>query len=99
MKTTVNFYEFRNWFEKNRPNNFSYDGLIALWEMLEEYEEGTGEEIEFDPIALCCEYSEYEDMQEFWNDYNKEDYPNEQSIMDATMYWAFGDGSFIIQQF
>jgi hypothetical protein len=99
MKTTVNFYQFQNWFEKNRPNNFSYDGLIALWEMLEEYEEGTGEEIEFDGIALCCEYSEYEDMEEFWLDYDKEDYPNEQSIMDATMYWAFGDGSFIIQQF
>jgi hypothetical protein len=99
MKTTICFNEFKNWFEKNRPNNFSYDGLIALWEMLEEYEEGTGEEIEFDGIALCCEYSEYEDMEEFWLDYDKEDYPDEQSIMDATMYWAFGDGSFIIQQF
>ena len=99
MKTTVNFYQFRNWFEKNRPNNFSYDGLIALWEMLEEYEEGTGEEIEFEPIALCCEYSEYDDIHEFWKDYDKEDYPNEQSIMDATMYWAFGHDRFIIQQF
>jgi hypothetical protein len=27
--------------------------------MLEEYEDGTGEEIEFDGIALCCEYIEY----------------------------------------
>jgi len=99
MKTTVNFYQFRNWFEKNRPNNFSSDGLIALWEMLEEYEEGTGEEIEFDPIALCCEYSEYDDMHEFWKDYDKEHYPNEQSIMDATFYWAFGYDRFIIQQF
>ncbi len=99
MKTTVNFYQFKNWFEKNRPNNFSNDGLIALWEMLEEYEEGTGEEIEFDPIALCCEYSEYDDIHEFWKDYDKEDYPNEQSIMDATMYWDFGYDRFIIQQF
>lgn len=99
MKTTVNFYQFQNWFEKNRPNNFSYDGLIALWEMLGEYEDSTGEEIEFDPIALCCEYSEYDDIHEFWRDYDKEDYPNEQSIMDATMYWAFGYDRFIIQQF
>ena len=99
MKTTVNFYEFRNWFEKNRPNNFSYDGLIALWKMLEEYEDSTGEEIEFDPIALCCEYSEYDDMHEFWKDYDKEDYPDEQSIMDNTFYWAFGYDRFIIQKF
>ena len=46
MKKTVNFYEFRDWFEKNRPNNFSYSGLQTLWEMLEEYEDSTGEEIE-----------------------------------------------------
>jgi len=99
MKKTVNFYEFRNWFKQNRPDNFTYDGLVALWEMLEEYEDSTGEEIEFDPIALCCEYSEYEDMEEFWQDYDKEDYPDEDAIMDATMYYSFGYGSFIIQQF
>jgi len=99
MKTTIKFYEFRNWFDKNRPNNFSYDGLIALWEMIEEYEDSTGKEIDYDPIGLCCEYSEYEDIKEFWNDYDKEDYPDEQSIMDATYYWAFGKESFIIQRF
>jgi hypothetical protein len=38
-------------------------------------------------------------MQEFWLDYDKEDYPDEDSIMDATFYWAFGKNSFIIQQF
>jgi len=99
MKTTINFYEFRDWFEKNRPDNFTYDGLVALWEMLEEYEDGTGEEIEFDGIALCCDYIEYGSIERFWFDYDEEDYPDEQAIMDATMYWAFGDGSFIIQQF
>ena len=99
MKKTVNFYEFRDWFEKNRPNNFSYQGLQALWEMLEEYEDSTGEEIEFDPIALCCEYSEYDNIAEFWLDYNQDEYPDEDAIMDATMYYAFGYGSFIIQQF
>ena len=98
MKTTISKYEFCRWFEEHRPNNFSYEGRTALYEMLVNYEEDTDEEIEFDPIALCCEYSEYEDMEEFWKDYDKEDYPNEKSIMDATFYWAFGD-SFIIQQF
>lgn len=98
MIKTINFYEFRSWFEQNRPDNFTYEGLKALWEMLEEYEDSTGEEIEFDPISLCCEYAEYEDMEDFWNYYDKEDYPDEQSIIDATFYWAFGD-SFIIQQF
>jgi hypothetical protein len=68
--------------------------------MLKSYENDTDEEIEFDPIAFCCEYTEYEDMEEFWLDYDRKDYPDEQSIMDATFYWAFENGeSFIIQQF
>ena len=99
MKTTINEYEFCRWFEQNRPNNFSYDGLRALYDMLTSYEEDTGEEIEYDPIAFCCEYTEYENIEEFWQDYDKEEYPDEQSIMDNTFYWAFGDESFIIQQF
>ena len=33
-------------------------------------------------------------------DYDKEEYPDEESIMDATFYWAFENGdSFIIQRF
>jgi len=100
MKTSINQYEFANWFAEHRPNNFSPIGRLELYEMLKSYEEDTGEEIEFDPIAFCCEYREYQDMEEFWQDYEKEDYPDEESIMDATFYWAFGNGdSFIIQQF
>ena len=100
MKKTVTFREFDKWFHTHRPNNFSNEGLIALWEMFESYEEDTDEQIEFDPVAFCCEYTEYENIHEFWNEYNKEDYPNEAAIMDATHYWAFGhSGSFIILNF
>ena len=39
-------------------------------------------------------------MEEFWKDYDKKEYPDEESIMDATFYWAFEDGEgFIIQTF
>ena len=99
MKTTVNFYEFRNWFEKNRPNNFSRAGLMALWEYLDEYEESTGKEIEFDPIALCCEYTEYNNIDDFHLEYDSEKYPNTDEIMDYTNVYCFGTESFIIQNF
>ena len=99
MKTNVNYYTFREWFETNRPDNFSRYGLLALWEMLEEYEDSTGEEIEFDPIALCCEYDEYDNIEEFHKTYDKEDYPDIESIQDNTMVWEFGTESFIIQSF
>lgn len=58
MKTTVSLYDFRREFEQCRPNNFSYEGLNALFDYLEDYEEQTGEEIELDVIALCCDYAE-----------------------------------------
>ena len=97
MKTLVNIYEFVSWFTKHRPNNFSPLGRIALFEMMTNYEHDTGEEMEFDPIAFCCDYTEYKDMEEFWLDYDRQEYPDEKSIMDVTHYYAFGNSSFIIQ--
>lgn len=58
MKTTVSLYDFRREFEQCRPNNFSYEALGLLFAYFEELEEGMGEEIDFDVIAICCDYSE-----------------------------------------
>lgn len=58
MKTTVNFSEFRDLFQQIRPDNFSYEGLRHLFSWLEQYEEDTGEEMELDVIAICCDFSE-----------------------------------------
>jgi hypothetical protein len=59
MKQTINVYDFHDSFKRmGRGDQFSYAGLNVLWEYLEEYEESTGEEIELDVIAFCCDYSE-----------------------------------------
>jgi hypothetical protein len=58
MKQSINCHDFINAFDKLRPDNFSRSALILMFEYFEEYERDTGEEIEFDPIAICCEYSE-----------------------------------------
>ena len=50
-------------------NNFSYDGLEALFRYLDEMSEDTGEDIEFCPVSFCCEFSEY-NLEEFNNDYD-----------------------------
>ena len=55
--------------------------------------------IKFDPIAFCCEYSEYKNIQEFWQNYSQEDYPTIEKIRDNTSVIEFGKNSFIIQQF
>lgn len=59
MKTTINLYDFREAFRRaERENSFSYEGLEVLFNGLEEYEQDTGEEIELDVIALCCDFRE-----------------------------------------
>ena len=44
MKQSVNMYDFERAFKNFERDNFSYDGLKALFEYLEEYEEDTGED-------------------------------------------------------
>jgi hypothetical protein len=59
MKTTVSRYDFERAFvDADRKENFSYEALGLLFDYFESYEEETGEEIELDVIAICCEYSE-----------------------------------------
>ena len=99
MIDTISIYRFQNWFQEHRPNNFSRTGQVALFDYLEEYEDSTGEQIEFDPIALCCEYTEYENIGEFHLNYDAETYPDKDSIMDYTQLIEFGTESFIIQNF
>ena len=63
MKTTVSRYDFERAFvDAGRKDQFSYEALGLLFAYLEEYEESTGEEIELDVVALCCDY--YEDTLE-----------------------------------
>ena len=58
MKTTVNQAEFIDAFHRyDRYEQFGYDALCSLFDYLEQIEEDTGEEVELDVIALCCDYS------------------------------------------
>lgn len=58
MKQRVDFSTFESAFrDYNRLNNFP-TGLRELFTYLEEYEDSTGEEIELDVIALCCDFHE-----------------------------------------
>ena len=69
----MNEFDFKNEFKKIRPDNFSYDGLTALYDYLTQYEESCDTELEFDPIAYCCEFTEYENFKEIKQNYDVED--------------------------
>ena len=98
MKQTINEYQFTEAFKRIRPNNFSYEGLKALFEWFEELENDTGEEMELDVIAICCDFSEYESLKEYNNDYGKE-YEEIDEIADDTTLIKIDDERFIIQQY
>ena len=91
-------YDFERAFKNFERDNFSYDGLKALFEYLEEYEEGTGEEVELDVIALCCDYAEYDSLKEYNDDYGTK-YSEIDAIQDDTTLIKIDDNSFIIQQY
>ena len=69
MKETVNEHRFVDGFrECSRENNFSYEGRKAMYQYFTEIEHD-GFEIEYDPIAICCEYTEYESIKEYNENY------------------------------
>ena len=99
MIQTINEYQFADAFHKmDRGNQFSYDGLKALYDDLIIYEESSGNPIELDVIALCCDYREYESLKDFQEDYG-DDYESIDEIGQATTVIMIDDTSFIIQAF
>lgn len=99
MKQYIGFSQFCDGFRGSYENNFSYQGKRALFDYLENYEEETGEEIELDPVALCCEYSEYESLKDFQEQYSA-DYKSIENIEECTTVIPIeGTERFIVQDF
>ena len=99
MIQTISKSEFSTAFHTaGRGDNFTYRGLIALYDYLEEYEDSTGEQTELDVVELCGEYNEYEDLKEFQADYG-DDYQSIEDIEQQTQVIMIDDDSFIIQAF
>ncbi len=99
MINTVSQYDFVDAFKRLRPNNFSYEGLLALFDWFEMLEEDTDQQMELDVIAICCDFSEYHDLKEFQNDYGDE-YESLEDIENSTILIKINyEDRFIIQQF
>ena len=109
MKTTVHFDDFRHAFNAIRPDNFSREGLEQLFDYFESYERDTGEELELDVIAFCCEYSEdsYVDIASNYGlelDETDSERDQQQQVMNylcdnTSVIGSTSTGSFIYQNF
>jgi len=67
MKITLTTYDIANALSNDELAGFSRAGAFALAEYLEEYEESTCEEIDLDVIAMRCEFTEFESIED-WSD-------------------------------
>lgn len=76
MKTTITTSQAVDLLKADTNANWSRSGAFALVEYLEQLEEDTGEEIEFDAVAIRCDYSEYKSALEAANEYGFEPNPN-----------------------
>lgn len=67
VNTITSASQFVDEFKKSDTykDNFSYHGLQALYEYLDELSDQIGEDIELDVVAICCDYSEYENLEDF----------------------------------
>ena len=95
---TLTRFRFVDEFKKFRPDNFSYEGLHALYDYFDELSHDIGQPIEFDPISICCDFMEYESFKQLQEDYDK--------IIDfadleehTTVIRLEDSDGFIIQQF
>ena len=89
MKQTITENHFIDDFRKIRPSNFSYEGLKALYEYLTELEGDGGQQLEFDPIAYCCEFTEYEDIKDFQRQHgHPDDHPTKQYTIEEIRYFT-----------
>ena len=99
MKQSINVYQFDNAFrDMGRQDQFTCQGRHALYEWIEQLDKDCGTETELDVVALCCEFTEYESLSEFQDNYGSE-YDSLETINDHTIVIPIDDDSFIIQDF
>jgi hypothetical protein len=101
MKMTLTEWEFVHFMWK-ADTNFTLDGLRMLFHYLEGIEEATGEQIEFDPTALRCEFSEMSASEFVSNYVDKEMSPTEieDYLIDHTVYVGRTDGgNYVFREF
>ena len=103
MIKTITEWDFVNSFDQvNRATNFSVAGRKALFEMLEEIVAN----MELDPIAICCDFTEYGSLEEWKQDYCYEAEDEEDDddyaldyLRDQTLVLELSNGGLVIQSY
>ena len=98
MKKTINKQKFVQDFMDIRPDNFTRRGLETMYDYFKKYEEDIGTEIEFDVIAICCEFHE-DDYESLADGYGVDLENIKEYLYDNTVVIEITEDTCIIQVF
>ena len=103
MISTITEWDFIKAFDRmNRSTNFSVEGRKALFDFFEEQDPA----MELDVIAICCEFSEYDDLEQLKADYShsvpdgmEDDEDVLEHFQNETLVFELPLGGLVIQSF
>lgn len=113
QQTITDEYHFWDWLRNSDSysKNFSFEGANAVQDYYDQLSDDLGEDIEFDPIAWCCEWAEYDSVKEAYKELHgdESDLPREQRrtqkaqqlewFEDNTTVIELDNGHVLIQEF
>jgi len=99
MTRSTNEDDFIRGFEQSGTykNNFSRVALIALHDYFTRLEEDLGEELDYDMVAICCDYSEFSSLEELQENYT--DIKDIEDLQEHTTVIELENGGLIIQNY
>lgn len=92
MKITINFTDFKHYFDLRRRDYFTSAGLWALWQ----YFEDVHPDMELDVIGICSDFTEWENIEEYNMAYGSE-HEHNWEVSDETIFIDIDGQRFIAQ--
>jgi hypothetical protein len=75
IKETVNESRFTDVLMFDEYAGWTYGAIKALYDYYEQLSEDIGEDIELDPVAIRCEWTEYDSAWDAMEEYQPDDMP------------------------
>ena len=82
IKETVNEYHFTSTLLKDEYARWTYGATKALFDYLEQLSEEMEQDIELDPVAIRCDWTEYDSAWDAMLQYQPEDMPTVDEVTD-----------------
>ena len=92
--TTLSAVDIANSLDRDTNASWSWSACIALGEYYEALSEDMGEDIEFDAVAIRCEWSQYESIEEALENYS--DHETIEDLENETIVIVLDNGGILV---